>query len=59
MGRLFDGVSSILNISHRNEYEGECAILLENEALLAKELQLEPVPLSFRVTLKTNKRKRK
>ncbi len=49
MGRLFDGVSSILNISHRNEYEGECAILLENEALLAKELQLEPVPLSFRV----------
>lgn len=49
MGRLFDGVSSILNISHRNEYEGECAILLENEALLAKELYLEPVPLSFRV----------
>jgi hydrogenase maturation protein HypF len=47
MGRLFDAASSILNICHRNQYEGECAILLENEALLAIEQQIEPVPLSF------------
>lgn len=34
MGRLFDAVSSILNIAHENRYEGECAIRLEKEAVL-------------------------
>lgn len=32
MGRLFDAVSSILDISHTAAYEGESAILLENRA---------------------------
>jgi hydrogenase maturation protein HypF len=32
MGRLFDGVSSLLNICSINEYEGQCAILLEDAA---------------------------
>jgi hydrogenase maturation protein HypF len=35
MGRLFDAVSSILNIGHENRYEGECAANLEREAVLA------------------------
>lgn len=34
MGRHFDAVSSILDIGHFANYEGECAIKLENEALL-------------------------
>lgn len=32
MGRLFDAVSSILDIKHASSYEGECAVLLENKA---------------------------
>ena len=32
MGRLFDGVSSLLNICNVNGYEGQCAILLEDAA---------------------------
>jgi hydrogenase maturation protein HypF len=32
IGRLFDAVSSILDIKHSSSYEGECAILLENKA---------------------------
>lgn len=32
MGRLFDGISSILNICHKNTYEGEAAIRLEKIA---------------------------
>ena len=30
VGRLFDGVASLLNIANYNTYEGEAAILLEN-----------------------------
>jgi hydrogenase maturation protein HypF len=33
MGRLFDGVSSALELCHRNTFEGEAAIMLENESL--------------------------
>jgi hydrogenase maturation protein HypF len=35
MGRLFDAVSSLLDICHENRYEGECAILLEDAAARA------------------------
>lgn len=35
MGRLFDGVASLLDIHHVNRYEGECAIMLENAAAMA------------------------
>ena len=35
MGRLFDAASALLGIKHVNEYEGECAIMLENAAYRA------------------------
>lgn len=47
MGRLFDAVSSILEISHENSYEGECAALLEKEALLAEQGGLLATEMSF------------
>ena len=30
MGRLFDGVSSLLNLCHNSSFEGEAAIMLES-----------------------------
>lgn len=32
MGRLFDGVSALLGIKDHNDYEGQCAIMLEDAA---------------------------
>lgn len=40
MGRLFDSVSALLGICPYNEYEGQCAILLEDAA--ARAMRAEP-----------------
>lgn len=47
MGRLFDAVASILDINHINRYEGECAALLEGEAVLAAREGKRAVELFF------------
>jgi [NiFe] hydrogenase maturation protein HypF len=52
MGRLFDAVASILDIAHENTYEGECAALLEKEAVLAKRNLVEPAQLVFAISKK-------
>ena len=36
MGRLFDGIASMLGICDYNSYEGQCAILLEDAAARAQ-----------------------
>lgn len=47
MGRLFDAVSSILSICHKNRYEGEGAVRLEKEALLALRNEISPEKVTF------------
>lgn len=47
MGRLFDAVSAVLEISRENTYEGESAILLENAAYRALSGGIEPYVLRF------------
>ena len=50
MGRLFDAAASVLHIANENRYEGECAILLEREAELAKRGHINPPSLPFLIT---------
>lgn len=47
MGRLFDAVASLTGIHDENSYEGECAILLENAAVMAVQEQRPPLQMSF------------
>ena len=47
MGRLFDAVSCVLEISDQNTFEGESAILLENAAAEALECEVAPFSLHF------------
>ena len=50
MGRLFDAAASVLQIAHENRYEGECAILLEREAEIARREHIKPPSLPFLIT---------
>ncbi len=52
MGRLFDVVASLLGIGHYNHYEGECATLLEKEAMLAIRHEIAPSKLSIAINEK-------
>jgi hydrogenase maturation protein HypF len=48
MGRVFDGVSSLLNICHDSGYEGQGAIELENAAAAAESAEpAEPFPFGL------------
>ncbi len=49
MGRLFDAVSALLEICGCNEYEGQCAILLEQAAISALESGTAPYKLTLPV----------
>ena len=49
MGRVFDGVSSLIGICHESSYEGQCAIELENAATrAAKDVRAETFPFDIR-----------
>jgi hydrogenase maturation protein HypF len=51
MGRVFDGVSAILNICLESQYDGQCAIELENAAAIYSKqnaLPKEPFPFDIR-----------
>jgi len=54
MGRLFDAVSSLLEIQYENRYEGECAAMLEKEAVLALRHKIEPKKLAFEIKRKSD-----
>lgn len=55
MGRLFDAVSSLLGICQENNYEGQCAILLEDAAARAMkapgESRADDLALKFHINV--------
>jgi hydrogenase maturation protein HypF len=50
MGRLFDGVSALLGICSESRYEGEAAVLLEQEGRKALIAEIAPVFMEFDIT---------
>jgi hydrogenase maturation protein HypF len=50
MGRLFDGISSLLNLVQISSFEGEAAMRLEFSARTSKDRGIYPVPVDFTVT---------
>ncbi|MFQ3176533.1 MAG: hydrogenase maturation protein HypF [Psychromonas sp.] len=50
MGRLFDGISSLLNLVQINSFEGEAAMSLEFAAKTTKDRGIYAVPVDFSVT---------
>ncbi|ABM03050.1 (NiFe) hydrogenase maturation protein HypF [Psychromonas ingrahamii 37] len=49
-GRLFDGISSLLNLGQISSFEGEAAMRLEFAAKTSKDKGSYPVPVDFAVT---------
>ncbi len=49
VGRLFDAVCALLDLSAVNHFEGECGSLLEYQAISASERGLAPWPLKFAI----------
>lgn len=48
MGRLFDAMGACIGIADYNTYQGRCAMLLENQAALAKREGTAPADLFFK-----------
>lgn len=49
-GRLFDGISSLLNLVQISSFEGEAAMRLEFAAKTSKDKGIYPVPVDFSVS---------